>query len=206
MPKYHPHHLNEDNFKLSSEALAMIIGTAIIAGISGYMIGIASSLGLIPNPFVTKPVRKRGLENYSDEEESGDEDIDEAVTIDHAPNWANGFEADQRAGLRDLRPTKGFKEPVAEKKAVAEDTPSWENSKEDCKLVLVVRTDLGMTKGMSLSKPYDARFLTLQPRQDRSSSFPRDPRLLQELPPKCTQLEDSSALGKGRPSQDRRSS
>ena len=60
--------------------LAMIIGTAIIAGVSGYMIGIASSLGLIPNPFVAKEARTRGISNYDDEEESAEEDIDESDT------------------------------------------------------------------------------------------------------------------------------
>jgi len=79
--------------------IAMIIGTAIIAGITGYMIGMASSLGIFPNPFVTKEPKPRGIANYDDEEESAEEDIDESI-LDHAPNWANGLEADARDGLR----------------------------------------------------------------------------------------------------------
>merc|ERR1712098_1019600 len=78
--------------------VAMIIGTALIAGISGYLFGIGSGLGLFPNPFVTKEARKRGISNYDDEEESEEEDIDASV-LDHAPNWSNGFEADKRDGL-----------------------------------------------------------------------------------------------------------
>jgi PTH2 family peptidyl-tRNA hydrolase len=127
----------------------MIIGTAMIAGVSGYMIGIASSLGLIPNPFVAKEPRQRGVDNYDDEEESEDEDIDESI-LDHAPNWANGVEADKRDGLRATAAGKAAakKEPVK---------TSWEDNKyEEYKLILVVRTDLGMTKGPShlLSLPF----------------------------------------------------
>jgi PTH2 family peptidyl-tRNA hydrolase len=116
----------------------MLIGTAIIAGISGYMIGIASSLGFFPIPFAPKAPKARGISNYDNEEESEEEDIDESI-LDHAPNWANGLEADKRDGLR---ATEAKKEPVK--------TP-WEDSTEECKLVLVVRTDLGMTKGTKVS-------------------------------------------------------
>jgi len=121
----------------------MLIGTAIIAGVSGYMIGIASSLGLIPNPFVAKEPRRRGVDNYDDEEESEEEDIDSSI-LDHAPNWANGVEADRRDGLR---ATAANKTKDAKKEEVAK--TAWEDSNEECKLVLVVRTDLGMTKGLS---------------------------------------------------------
>ena len=128
----------------------MLIGTAIIAGVSGYMIGIASSLGLLPNPFVAKEARRRGsISNYDDEEESAEEDIDESV-LDHAPNWANGLEADKRDGLRATAAGRG--NAKKEEEGVKTGT-GWEDSSsnEECKLVLVVRTDLGMTKGLSPS-------------------------------------------------------
>ena len=126
--------------------LAMLIGTAIIAGVSGYMIGIASTLGFLPIPFMPKAPRARGIASYDDEEESEEEDIDESI-LDHAPNWANGVEADKRDGLR---ATATAMRTVKETRP----KPAWEDSTayEECKLVLVVRTDLGMTKGMS--SPY----------------------------------------------------
>lgn len=123
--------------------VAMLIGTAIIAGLSGYLIGIASSLGFLPIPFMPQQARAHGLSNYDDEEESAEEDIDDDAILDHAPNWANGPEADKRDGLRFI-PKKADAEE--EKKKVAEKS-SWQDSTEECKLVLVVRTDLGMTKG-----------------------------------------------------------
>ncbi|KAI1007586.1 hypothetical protein K3495_g639 [Podosphaera aphanis] len=93
--------------------VAMLISTAIVAGISGYLIGIATSLGLITNPF--RPAAKReGVANYDNEDESTEEEVDDLM-LDHAPNWTAPTDADTHD--------------------------------EECKLVLIVRTDLGMTKG-----------------------------------------------------------
>lgn len=149
--------------------LSIIIGTAIIAGISGYMIGIASSLGIIPNPFVSRPPVKRGIDNYDDEEESAEEDVDEGI-LDHAPNWANGYEADKRDGLRARAESskEGDKKKSKSRSSKAA-PPEWENnSQEECKLVLVVRTDLGMTKGKLthfLSPP-----LSFNPRHNKKTT------------------------------------
>jgi PTH2 family peptidyl-tRNA hydrolase len=151
--------------------LAMIIGTAIIAGVSGYMIGIASSLGLIPNPFVAKEARRRGISNYDDEEESAEEDIDESI-LDHAPNWSNGLEADKRDGLRAT--AAGRTEAKKEQEVIK---TGWEDSNEECKLVLVVRTDLGMTKGLSLS-PSPSTSTYFPCRQNRSPMWPRNVSML----------------------------
>merc|ERR1712230_46302 len=134
--------------------VAMIIGTALIAGISGYLFGIGSGLGLFPNPFVTKEARKRGISNYDDEEESEEEDIDASV-LDHAPNWSNGFEADKRDGLRATSAAKVKQEPGIKKEGMdsipevkkEEAKQEMEDVNEECKMVLVVRTDLNMTKG-----------------------------------------------------------
>ena len=118
--------------------MAMLIGTAIISLATGYMLGIGSSIGIIPNPFIAKPTQagpKSKTSNYDDEEESSEEEV-EGVLLDHAPNWANGEAADRRDGLR--------------MSAKEQEKKKWEDSNEECKLVLVVRTDLGMTKGLSL--------------------------------------------------------
>ncbi|KAF7861451.1 hypothetical protein EAF04_008016 [Stromatinia cepivora] len=119
---------------------AMLIGTAIIAGLSGYMIGIASSLGFFPIPFMPKAPKERGIANYDDEEESEEEDIDASI-LDHAPNWGNGFEADKRDGLRVMERSA----PKKNEKKRSEG--GLVDNGEECKLVLVVRMDLGMTKG-----------------------------------------------------------
>ena len=125
--------------------LAMIIGTAIIACLTGYMVGIASSLGFLPIPFMPRPPKARGIANYDDETESEEEDIDEGI-LDHAPNWANGVEADKRDGLRARAAAAAA---ARTDKKEGRQKQEWEDSttSEECKLVLVVRTDLGMTKG-----------------------------------------------------------
>jgi len=178
--------------------VALIVGTAIVAGISGYMIGIASSLGFLPIPFMpkaAKPAKARGTANYDDEEESSEEEIDEGEILDHLPNWANGLEADKRDGLRAsaLAEAKKSQAPAAATK------PSWADSTEECKLVLVVRTDLGMTKGLIFC-PSPRLSLTFS-RQNRGSVLSCHARLLQELLTKRPQVPDSEALGTARAGQ-----
>jgi len=92
--------------------------------------------------------KERGIANYDDEEESEEEEID-AEILDHAPNWANGFEADKRDGLRFVSKKPADKKKESEKQfgSTKAEKTDWENSDEECKMVLVVRTDLGMTKG-----------------------------------------------------------
>ncbi len=88
---------------------------------------------------------KGKTDNYENEEESSEEEIEEIedmVVLDHAPNWANGLEADKRDGLR-----------VAAKEEKKSRPDEFEDSADECKLMLVVRTDLGMTKGMFSSCP-----------------------------------------------------
>jgi PTH2 family peptidyl-tRNA hydrolase len=130
--------------------VAMIVGTAIIAVITGYVLGMGSSLGLFPNPFATKAPKPRGVEYYDDEDESAEEDVDAAI-LDHAPNWSNGLEADKRDGLRATAANKTPKSGERQKWETGTEMKkgqAWEDLNEECKLVLIVRTDLGMTKGL----------------------------------------------------------
>lgn len=120
----------------SSRQATVVLSTALVSVFSGFLLGVYAIRGYLISP----ELEEEAWANYVDPVESEEEDIDEDDTIlDHAPNWSNGEAADRRDGLR-----------VAEKKkekAVAE-------SNEDCKLVLVVRTDLGMTKGQSTRFPH----------------------------------------------------
>ena len=116
-----------------------IVTTSIAAFISGFMLGIYSIRGY----FISPELKAERKGNYEDPVESDESDIDEDDTIlDHAPNWANGEDADRRDGLRYRGDAK---DKSAKPKPVAAPASS---SNEECKLVLVVRTDLGMTKGM----------------------------------------------------------
>ncbi|KAF2829593.1 PTH2-domain-containing protein [Ophiobolus disseminans] len=85
---------------------------AILAGVTGYMLGQAKSLGLFGGSALsTSSDRKEKLSDESGESSGGDDDDDEDESEDDSVP----------ADFKDLN--------------------------EECKMVLVVRTDLGMTKG-----------------------------------------------------------
>ncbi|KKY37244.1 putative peptidyl-trna hydrolase pth2 [Diaporthe ampelina] len=117
----------------------VVISTSVVALLTGFLLGIYSIQGYI----ITPEFAKQSRANYEDPLDSDETDIDENEThLDHAPNWANGREADKKQGLRYLGNDKS-----KTSSAKAEPVPSVEDTGEECKLILVVRTDLGMTKG-----------------------------------------------------------
>lgn len=119
----------------------VVISTSVVALLTGFLMGIYSIQGYI----ITPEFAKQSRANYDDPLDSDETDIDEDEThLDHAPNWANGKEADKRQGLRY---TGNEKSKTDSKKSKADFVPSVEDTGEECKLILVVRTDLGMTKG-----------------------------------------------------------
>lgn len=121
--------------------------TSIVAAISGFLLGVYSIQGYLISPELTRESRA----NYEDPVDSDETDIDEEATLlDHAPNWANGEAADRKQGLRLRNSAGGDKKAKAKRLAGGDETPTGptvEDTGEECKLVLVVRTDLGMTKG-----------------------------------------------------------
>lgn len=128
-----------------SSTTLVVLTTSFVALFTGYMIGIYTVRGYVISPELHKESRA----NYDDPVDSDETDIDEDETVlDHAPNWANGEEADRKQGLRTTTAgqNKGEKEGTGKKAA---GVPTVKDNGEECKLVLVVRTDLGMTKGMS---------------------------------------------------------
>ncbi|KAH8428258.1 aminoacyl-tRNA hydrolase PTH2 [Aspergillus melleus] len=105
--------------RIPPSTTAYVVATAIIAGVTGYFLGQGSSLGL----FSTK--EKEGWPNSynvkvhrdSSDEEGDDEDDDEEEEEDSEEEGDGG------------------------------ELANFEGNNEEVKLVLVVRTDLGMTKG-----------------------------------------------------------
>ncbi|KAF1360081.1 PTH2-domain-containing protein [Lizonia empirigonia] len=87
------------------------VACAILAGVTGYFLGTAKSLGLFGgSPISAPPPRKSGKAQESEDESSDDDDDDDDEVTATAPAEFPGHT-------------------------------------EECKMVLVVRTDLGMTKG-----------------------------------------------------------
>lgn len=175
----------------------VVLTTAIITAISSFALGVYSVKGYLISPEFARESRA----NYDDPVDSDETDIDEDETVmDHAPNWANGTEADQKQGLRQRNVAAAADGKKKKKSATAKDVtsgdatptgPTVEDTGEECKLVLVVRTDLGMTKGeqhtfFSPPRVHFCRLLIswLPHRQNRRTSLPRNTSLLQNpLPP-----------------------
>ncbi len=126
---------------------SVIVSTSLVTFFTGFLLGVYAIRGYLVSPDLKEERRRR----REDPLESEEEDIDEGDTIlDHAPNWENGDEADRRQGLKAPKPTKKEKKKKAGSPATGSPARSKEpaaDSNEECKLVLVVRTDLGMTKG-----------------------------------------------------------
>lgn len=133
----------------------VVLTTSIVTAVSGFLLGVYSVQGYLISPDFKQEARA----NYDDPVDSDETDIEEDETVmDHAPNWANGLEADHKQGLRARNVAAAAVAAGKKKKTTASSNyftsgdvtptgPTVEDTGEECKLVLVVRTDLGMTKG-----------------------------------------------------------
>lgn len=95
---------------------AVAFGASVVAGLAGYFLGTASSIGIFGSNHQQRVVSSTGAQHGKahDGSESDDDNASESDLDDSEDDQEiNGFE----------------------------------DSTEECKLVLVVRTDLGMTKG-----------------------------------------------------------
>ncbi|TQW00007.1 hypothetical protein V2A60_005420 [Cordyceps javanica] len=114
---------------MTMDNTTVAITTALTTFVTGYIFGLYASRGYLFSPALQ--AERRG--NLQDPVESEESDVDEDDSLlDHAPNWSNGKAADVKQGLR-----FGARDAA----------PKLKLTNEECKLVLVVRTDLGMTKG-----------------------------------------------------------
>ncbi|KAK4251648.1 peptidyl-tRNA hydrolase PTH2-domain-containing protein [Corynascus novoguineensis] len=114
---------------------AVIVSTSIVAFITGFGLGVYAIRGYLISPELAA---ERDA-YYNDPVESEESDVDEEESLlDHAPNWSNGPDADQRQGLR---------AGGGSTRSGSTTTGIQVKGDEECKMVLVVRTDLGMTKG-----------------------------------------------------------
>ncbi|KAI0831577.1 PTH2-domain-containing protein [Hypoxylon sp. FL0890] len=162
----------------------VLLSTSIVAFLSGFMFGMYSIRGYF---FISPSLASQARANIDDPVESDESDIDEDDTIlDHAPNWANGDDADLRDGLKTPKSKKKKSAKKTEEKVEAATASPQQliaegPANEECKLVLVVRTDLGMTKGKIAAQCSHATlacYKTLTRAASRDPSSP-EARLLQ---------------------------
>jgi hypothetical protein len=139
------------------------VACAIVAGVTGYMLGQAKSLGLFGGSPLSASAQRDEKAAEDSDESSGEDSGEDSDEDDTAP-------------------------------------ADFKGSNEECKLVLVVRTDLGMTKGTAHSSRLRRRPLTAR-RQNRRTVRTRDTGLLQALPPHRARLARTEALGAAGPGQ-----
>ncbi|KAI1388354.1 PTH2-domain-containing protein [Hypoxylon trugodes] len=169
---------------------SVLLSTSIVAFLSGFMFGMYSIRGYF---FVSPSLESARRSNITDPIESDESDIDDDTILDHAPNWANGEEADVRDGLRARKQEKKKTKKAPKIEEEEEDEADKASrahpqqpiadgpANEECKLVLVVRTDLGMTKGKIAAQCSHATlacYKTLSRAASRNPSSP-EARLLQ---------------------------
>ena len=106
---------------------AIAIATAILCSVGGYYIGQASSLGLFGGSSGGAKSRK---------------------------SWPNSYDVTIHPDSSDEELMKNLKRQETEEDDDSEDEQgelrNFEGNKEECKLVLVVRMDLGMGKGAAV--------------------------------------------------------
>lgn len=129
--------------------LSIIIGTAILAITVGYFIGQGSSLGLFS---FTKPASKSASKRKNPKKswpnsydvtvhpDSSDEEVFKQIR-----GADLGIESEESSKDSSSEEVAEGGESLGQKQ---EGLNQFEGNKEECKLVLVVRTDLGMGKGI----------------------------------------------------------
>ncbi|KAL8683540.1 MAG: hypothetical protein Q9186_000452 [Xanthomendoza sp. 1 TL-2023] len=149
--------------------ISIIVGTAILAVALGYLIGQGSSLGLFSSTTPTgkgksksKPPKKSWPNSYdvTIHPDSSDEEVfkqirgaDLGIESEESSKDSSSEEAEDGSQLGQKQ--EGLKQ--------------FEGNREECKLVLVVRTDLGMGKGKIAAQCSHA---TLACYRALSSTFP----------------------------------
>ena len=131
---------------------SVVIGTAILAVALGYFIGQGSSLGIFGSPTPpnrSKPKSKNPKKSWPNSydvtihPDSSDEEVFKQIR--GADLGIESEESSEDSSSDDAEVELGQKQ---------EGLNQFEGNREECKLVLVVRTDLGMGKGTAISRPF----------------------------------------------------
>ena len=122
--------------RLPASTTSYVVATAILAVSLGYFIGQASSLGLFSSSKSKSSSKKKSWPNNYDVTIHPDSSDEELMT--HLRG--NGEKEVKDSEDEDSEDEELGQEQEGELKA-------FEGNREECKLVLVVRTDLGMGKG-----------------------------------------------------------
>ena len=122
---------------------SVALATAILSLATGYLIGTGSSLGLFgsASPKATKKKPSKSWPNSYDvtiHPDSSDDEVMEQL-------GRGGGNVNQKTEIKDSEDEDD--ESSSDEAVEVGELSTFEGNKEECKLVLVVRTDLGMGKG-----------------------------------------------------------
>lgn len=174
---------------------AIASATAILAATVGYFIGQASSIGLFGGDGAhkrkkAKPVKEsQGWPNNYDvtiHPDSSDEELMEHLR----GGQINGKERGGRVNSEPEQPEEEDKDEL-EVEDVSGELKTFADSREECKLVLCVRTDLGMGKGT-----YMDTHLTYPPLFSVTMTFPPPRMMSYRSLPRFTALTLNESPGK----------
>jgi hypothetical protein len=133
----------------AAPSLAAVAVSSLILGLlAGYFLGQASSIGVFGS-----------------------------AAANPKKSWPNSYDVKVHADSSDEADDEDEQDEGGEEADGAE-LKDFKDSREEVKLVLCVRTDLGMTKGSDMSRR-EQTDIDLLVRQDRSAVFPRNPCMLQ---------------------------
>ncbi|KAL9128309.1 MAG: hypothetical protein Q9217_002987 [Psora testacea] len=136
--QHHPILLHSYSDGASPSTTSIALATAILAAAAGYFIGTASSLGLFGSSKKRRGHKaKKSWPNSYDvtiHPDSSDEELMESLGRGKEKEVKDSEDDNEDDNCEDDAGAKGELE-------------TFEGSAEECKLVLVVRTDLGMGKG-----------------------------------------------------------
>lgn len=162
-------------------ATAYVIATAILAGVTGYFIGQGASVGIFGSGSKSSRTKQR---------KSWPNSYDVKVPVDSSEEGEYDDESEEE-------------EDESEEGEIAD----FSANTDDVKLVLVVRTDLGMTKGtppsLSQTSLHDRRSSNTSRRKNSSPMLARHPLRLQNPQHARALARPTPPVGTSRPSQDR---
>ena len=122
--------------RLPASTTSYVVATAILAVSIGYFIGQASSLGLFSSPKRKSSSSKTSWPNSYDVTIHPDSSDEELMTH---------LRGNGEKGVKDTEDEDSEDEELGQEQEG--ELKTFEGNREECKLVLVVRTDLGMGKG-----------------------------------------------------------
>jgi PTH2 family peptidyl-tRNA hydrolase len=155
--------------------LAYGVATAILAGLGGYFLGQASSLGL----FGDHATREKAHTPRTAEEKTSSSASKAAPEDEESESEESDLsENDEDPDTDSQQDLAGFEDMAT----------------EECKLVLVVRTDLGMTKGrLRPSLPFPPRLTYRQVKSQHNAHTQHSPAIKRSPPcPKATSQHTTS--------------